>query len=136
MTTDTSFIVIPKGQKSYGSIGHPKAGSPSSTQTYGYHHRLLLCLHRLPLQVNRALQVFFLTSESSISRTVSSSAEEKEEEGEYYSAKKSIGSTVMLTFLCRDRRRPVTVPSPFYRTPSVPLASQSVQRPLASLSVL
>ena len=64
-------------------------------------------------------------------------------------------NTVMLTFLCRDRRRPVTVPSPFYRTPSPlrpscvpkrpasltvpkrPSASLTVpQRPLASLSVL
>ena len=50
--------------------------------------------------------------------------------------------TVMLTFLCRDRDRPVTVALPSrprsieHRPPCVPLASQSVQRPLASLSVL
>ena len=27
-------------------------------------------------------------------------------------------NTVMLTFLCRDRDHPVTIPSPFCRTPS------------------
>ncbi len=38
--------------------------------------------------------------------------------------------TVMLTFLCRDRRRPVTVPSPSRHRP-VPVLSNTV--PLASL---
>jgi hypothetical protein len=42
--------------------------------------------------------------------------------------------TVMLTFLCRDRDRPVTVPSPFCRTPS-PLRPPCVPRVKRSFSV-
>jgi hypothetical protein len=42
--------------------------------------------------------------------------------------------TVMLTFLCRDRDRPVTVLSPFFRTPSL-LRPPCVPRVKRSFSV-